>query len=107
MNKRVVIGIIIGIIVVGIFVGTIIYLSGKPKNQLDIGTEAKQKGYNLFGKDYCITDHSLEAAGDALTEWKCQLCGRSAINPDTNVPQLCDDCARITGRCHQCGKLKK
>lgn len=78
------------------------------KNELlRITSQSTQKGYQLFGKDYCTTDHSLEAAGDALTEWKCQLCGRSAINSDTNVPQLCDDCARITGRCHQCGKLKK
>lgn len=38
MNKKVMIYICIGIIVVGIFVGTIIYLSGKPKNQLDIGS---------------------------------------------------------------------
>lgn len=107
MNKKVIICICIGIIVVGLFVGIIIHLFDKNRNEPNIESEIKQKGYNLFKKDYCTTDHSLEIAGDALTEWKCQLCGTSAINSDTNIPKLCENCAKITGRCYQCGKLKK
>lgn len=68
--------------------------------------ELKQKGETIFGKDYCTTDHSLEMAGSALTEWECELCGTSAINSDTNTPKLCENCAIETGRCNQCGKLK-
>lgn len=107
MNKKVIICICIGIIVVGIFARIIIYLSEKSKNELDIESEIEQKGYNLFGKDYCTTDHSLEVGGDALTEWNCQICGISAINSNTNIPKLCENCARATMRCYQCGKLKK
>lgn len=95
--------IIIGIIIIVIIAALNIFNSsnGKPKSELD------QKGYNIFGYDYCDTDHSMEIGGDALTDWKCKLCGKKATNPDTNVPEICSDCARITGRCNKCGKLEK
>ncbi len=63
MSKKV----FIGIIIVVMFVGVTILLSNKLKN-ID----------NLI-EEYCTTDHSLGVAGDALTEWNCQLCGKSAI----------------------------
>ena len=93
MSKKV----FIGIIIVVMFVGVTILLSNKLKN----------RNIDNLVEEYCTTDHSLEVAGDALTEWNCQLCGKSAINSDTNVPKLCADCAKKTGRCYQCGKLKK
>lgn len=70
-------------------------------------SELEQKGYDIFKAEYCITDHSKEIAGDALTGWCCSLCGAHAVNSDTNVPKLCYNCAQTTGRCSQCGKLKK
>lgn len=63
MSKKV----FIGIIIVVMFVGVTILLSNKLKN-ID----------NLI-EEYCTTDHSLGVAGNALTEWNCQLCGKSAI----------------------------
>lgn len=69
--------------------------------------EKVQKGYQIFGTDYCVTNHSLEVGGEAITEWKCKLCGTTGINPDTNVPELCVNCSRVTKRCRQCGKLEK
>ena len=65
----------------------------------------QQKGYEIFGYDYCIQDHSIEGGGDALTEWKCEICGKSEINSDTNTPVLCWNCAMKTNRCNMCGKL--
>lgn len=74
---------------------------GLSKNELE------QKGYKNFGYDYCTTDHSMECGGDAFTDWTCKICATVATNPDTNVPELCNNCAKITGRCNYCGKLKK
>ncbi len=51
------------------FVGVTILLSNK----------LKTKNIDNLVEEYCTTDHSLEVAGDALTEWNCQLCGKSAI----------------------------
>jgi len=70
-------------------------------------TELQQKGFDIFGYDYCMTNHYLEGAGDAFTIWKCKLCGYSDMHPDTNIPEICYDCAENTNRCNECGKLKE
>lgn len=64
-------------------------------------------GYKIYGNDYCNTKHYLESGGDAFTVWTCKLCGKSATNPDTNVPEICNMCSFLTGRCNKCGKLEK
>jgi len=64
-------------------------------------------GYEKFGNNYCNTNHEVEGGGDAFTEWECKLCGKSATNPDTNVPEICNMCSYITGRCNNCGKIEK
>ena len=63
------------------------------------------KGYKIYGNDYCNTAHHFEVGGDAFTDWTCNLCGKTATNPDTNVPEICDICSILTGRCNKCGKL--
>ena len=79
----------------------------KPEGRTYTKQEKEQKGNDIFGKNYCTTNHSIEVGGDAITEWSCKLCGTNAINFDTNVPKLCINCSRVTNRCNQCGKLKK
>lgn len=64
-------------------------------------------GYKIFGNNYCNTNHYLEGGGDAFTDWECKLCGKNATNPDTNVPEICNMCSILTGRCNKCGKLEK
>lgn len=65
-----------------------------------------EKGYLVLGDDYC-EGHSLWGlAGDMVTSWTCKICGFSADNPDTEVPTICNECAEITERCVECGKLK-
>ena len=64
------------------------------------------KGYMTYGNDYCNTKHR-QWGGDALTDWTCGLCGKSATNSDTNVPEICNRCSSLTGRCNKCGKLEK
>ena len=66
----------------------------------------EQKANEIFGSIYCDENH-WTMAGDALTSWTCKLCGLSDINPDTDVPVICNTCANLTGRCQKCGKLEK
>lgn len=106
MKKKVllIVLLIVAIIVIGIIAFLYIYLNtsnGISKSKLE------EKGYQVFGYDYCTTDHSFEGGGDAFTEWQCKICGKTAMNPDTNVPVICNNCARITNRCNKCGKLEK
>lgn len=63
------------------------------------------KGYRIYGNDYCIINHYLEIGGDAFIYWTCKLCGKTATNSDTNVPEICNICSALTGRCNKCGKL--
>lgn len=101
-TKFIIIGIFIAIVIAIVILTNMLNTSnGVP------GAKLEQKGYEIFGKDYCQTDHSMEFGGDALTSWTCKLCGANAVNSDTNVPEICANCARITGRCMYCGKLKK
>ncbi|MBQ2836178.1 MAG: hypothetical protein IJE68_05030 [Clostridia bacterium] len=95
------------LIIVAFIIGIVILVNMLNTSNGVSKVELEQKGYSLLGYDYCTTDHSMEVGGDAFTEWKCELCGIVANNPDTNTPELCGNCARITGRCHHCGKLEK
>lgn len=65
------------------------------------------KANKIYGNDYCNINHYIEGGGDAFTEWTCKLCGKSATNSDTNVPEICNMCSVLTGRCNKCGKLEK
>ena len=58
-------------------------------------------GAIYFDENHCTI------AGDALAPWTCKLCGHSNVNPDIDVPAICNTCANLTGRCHKCGKSKK
>lgn len=65
------------------------------------------KGFEVYGNLSCDKiDAHFKSAGDALTTWKCGICGKSYVNPDTAVPQICEECALIMNRCEYCGKLK-
>lgn len=98
---------IILIVIVLIVIGIVILVNILNTSNGLSKVELKQKGYSLFGYDYCTTDHSMESGGDAFTECKCELCEIVANTLDTNTPELCGNCARITGRCLHCGKLEK
>lgn len=105
MKKRTIwmIGIILAIfIIAGLGIVYFLYTSNGV-----FGTELQKRGNAIFGKETCTTNHYLESGGDAFTDWTCALCGKEGTNPDTNVPKICSTCARITGRCMQCGNLEK
>lgn len=90
------------VVIVIILLGISLYII---KNSTDI----KAKGNKLFGKEYCdenVYEH-FRSGGDAFTKYTCPLCDREYNNPDTAVPKICSSCATITGRCMDCGKLKK
>ena len=96
MKKKLIVLILI------IIIGVILFILNNSSNSNE---ELIQKGYEIFGDNYCTTDHSKEFGGDAFTDWECSLCEKKATNPDTNTPVLCNSCANITERCSKCGKL--
>lgn len=65
-----------------------------------------KKGYEIFGDEYCSGHNRFESAGQALTPWTCKICGYHDVNSNTNVPTICVECANITSRCMECGKLE-
>lgn len=76
-----------------------------------------KKANNIYGEEYCTKDeNSLSLfedkehstlGGDALTPYKCEICGKIQVNGNTAVPKICEKCAMITNRCQECGKLKR
>ncbi len=60
----------------------------------------------LFGANICTCTGTGGPAGDAITPWKCNLCGNEGMHANTAVSKLCDRCALITGRCARCGHIK-
>lgn len=90
----------------GDFINLIKSIFTDNKNNLS-ESQLKQKASEIFGNDYCETDHSLEVGGDAITDWVCKICGKMSSNSTTNVPEICDECARTTERCNKCGKLER
>lgn len=97
-TKKGIITIVILIIIVLLVIVGIYMMSSK--------SNVQRKGFDILGNDYCDGNHN-KFAGDALTPWTCKLCGYSAVNPDTDVPVICNSCANLTGRCMECGKLEK
>jgi len=66
-----------------------------------------KKGYEIFGNDYCNGHSPFVEAGQAFTGYTCKICGYEGDHPNTAVPTICSECAKITGRCSNCGKLLK
>lgn len=74
-------------------------------------------GNEIYGNDYCeghsiITvenGHVFWSNGVAfvVTPYNCKICKKEYEHPNTGVPELCEECARITKRCRSCGKLEK
>ena len=58
----------------------------------------------MFG--YGDKDHPT-MGGTAITGWRCSVCGWYSRAATTATPELCELCAKITGRCETCGKLLK
>lgn len=106
MGKQVKIVVSLIVIAILIALGTFIVKNVNSNNKKEPNAELKQKANEIFGTDYCTTDHTLEIGGDAFTTWECKLCGELATNPNTNVPEICSKCAIKTKRCMECGKLK-
>ena len=74
------------------------------------------KGNRIFGTDYCPKKNNDDLyedynhpmmAGQAFTPYKCKICNKKYEHHNTAIPKICSSCADITGRCMQCGKLKK
>ena len=74
------------------------------KNNNNINSKIK-KGYEIFGNDYCKGHDQFETVGHAFTSWTCAICGYSGIHHNTGTPTICHECANVTGRCSECGKL--
>lgn len=93
---------IIIIILLIVCLGIIVSILGIKLNEKDI----IDVGYEKFGSDFC-TGHSTTLAGDALSEFHCLLCGEEKVHSNTDIPKICVECSKKTGRCQECGKLLK
>lgn len=102
-NKKLFIKItIIILILILIIIGTLLLINIKIKsnNQSKI-----EKGYQIFGYEYCNGHSLFEVAGQAFTPWSCKICGYHDVHSNTATPTICSECAQITSRCSKCGKL--
>ena len=76
-----------------------------------------QKANMIYGKEYCPKNEKQSSfyedkehplyGGDVVTMYRCKICGKIKQNSTTSTPKICTECATITNRCQQCGKLKK
>ncbi len=107
MNRKIIIGIIVVAIVILV---ALVFLNMNNSNNGIIS-----KGYKLFGNEYCPMNNDFRyadsehpmIAGDAVKDYKCQLCKKKYTHPNTATPKICSSCAEITGRCMYCGKFEK
>ncbi len=100
IRKKIIIT-LIGFIAVVILVTMYINTFGIPYPKVIKQVVANQ----LFGDNSCQCPPAI-IAGQALTEWRCIICKRADIHPNTAVPVLCKNCANATNRCEQCGGIK-
>lgn len=97
MKKKVVIGIIIGIII--LLVG--VYLFVPINDEQKIIAKANWR----YGTDKKCEGHFGEVSSPALSKQKCPLCNNYYTN-NWIGGGLCLSCSDITNRCRECGKLK-
>lgn len=64
-----------------------------------------EKGYVKFGFSKCKGHDSIRVGSPATAKWKCKICGVEDISYYDDVPLICHECEKITGRCSECGKL--
>ena len=82
-----------------------------------------KRGYKLFGDNSCPkssneiyykndvpffyedSEHPV-TVGQAVTDYKCELCNKKYVHPNTGIPKICSTCSTITNRCMSCGKLQ-
>ena len=70
----------------------------------------------MFGHSSCPTnnpDYHSEKDLDhfgfyatVMTPYKCGVCRKNTESSSSFIPKMCRSCAKITGRCEKCGKLK-
>lgn len=50
---------------------------------------------------YCFYKENF--AGSAFTEYVCEICKKHSMWHNTNIPDLCMECAKDNNLCAQCG----
>lgn len=70
-----------------------------------------KKGYELFGNEYCNCNRNKNTViiVDGWPSYStCKICGITKHNDAAYSDfTICNECAKITGRCSKCGKLLK
>lgn len=78
--------------------------SRKLKNsshQMDKDRDSRIKN-NLCA--YCFYFDSSRMAGQAFTEWCCDVCSKIHTHANTATPVVCDSCSKDHSLCVQCGR---
>lgn len=53
--------------------------------------------------DKCLERVRNTLAGQAFTEYRCNVCGKKFVHHNTNTPNFCKNCAEKEGICQRCG----
>lgn len=91
--------------IIVIVIGVVSYTAIRYLSDDETPTAISKKATQVFGNDYCNENHLIMQEGEPDI-WNCELCTNGGFGLDTNIPVICERCARITGRCEICGKLK-
>ena len=60
-------------------------------------------GYRQSKKECKVCYYNTRIAGQAFTDWSCQMCGKEDHWSNTDTPKLCTDCAKTDNLCAHCG----
>ena len=118
-NKKIKISlkVLITIIVVAILTMTVTAIYMLRNNKENSNDKIISKAEKLYGNDFCKRslsnnpyyedkEHSLIGC-TVMTPYKCEICGKRQMEGSSPAPQICKECATITNRCRDCGKLLK
>ena len=110
VSFKVVIALIIIVVIIGIAFAICILKNSSNDNIIS-------KAQKIYGDDFCPKslsnsinyedkEHSMTKC-DVMSKYTCKICGKEKIEGHEPTPVICKDCATITNRCQECGKLLK
>lgn len=93
------------------------HIKSEEQNNNEENDNIISKAQKIYGDDFCPKslsnsinyedkEHSMTKC-DVMSKYTCKICGKEKIEGHEPTPVICKDCATITNRCQECGKLLK
>ena len=93
------------------------HIKSEEQNNTEENDNIISKAQKIYGDDFCPKslsnsinyedkEHSMTKC-DVMSKYTCKICGKEKIEGHEPTPVICKDCATITNRCQECGKLLK